>query len=145
MSLISVLCSFLFSPIIALLDLPFYPSKCLNNCGQPLLSPWGMIFFKDLFSKVCCLGSSMQCTHSSATDQTVVFLQLQTAVMGGKGQINGFWSLFFATDSRTLTICQQEMPSEESSRRSYKRTSNIHFKTWDAMPKKQWLRQVQEE
>lgn len=48
-------------------------------------------------------------------------------------------------DFHTLTICQQEMPSDEGSRGSYKRTSNTHFKTWDAILKKQWLPQVQEE
>lgn len=55
------------------------------------------------------------------------------------------FGVFFAMDFHTLTICQQEMPSDEGSRGSYKRTSNTHFKTWDAILKKQWLPQVQEE
>lgn len=38
---------------------------------------------------------------------------------------------FFATDFYTLTICRQQMPSEEDFKGPYKKTSNTHIKTWE--------------
>lgn len=38
------------------------------------------------------------------------------------------FEVFFATDFCTLTICQQQMPSEEDSKGTYKKTSNTYLK-----------------